>query len=111
MLLSVVGFMILIRISHPMTPMKYGILAVNVLGLIFCGIFLNQLFALSAMSQICVLLMIVFAFAAESIFRNLSWCVETVTVKLDAHRTAKALDPAAQKKARKKQSQKVKKQK
>ena len=111
MLLSVVGFMILIRISYPMTPMKYGILAVNVLGLIFCGIFLNQLFALSAMSQICVLLMIVFAFAAESIFRNLSWCVETVTVKLDAHRTAKALDPAAQKKARKKQSQKVKKQK
>ena len=111
MLLSVVGFMILIRISHPMTPMKYGILAVNVLGLIFCGIFLNQLFALSAMSQICVLLMIVFAFAAESIFRNLSWCVETVTVKLDAHRTAKALDPAAQKKTRKKQSQKVKKQK
>ena len=111
MLLSVVGFMILIRISHPMTPMKYGILAVNVLGLIFCGIFLNQLFALSAMSQICVLLMIVFAFAAESIFRNLSWCVQTVTVKLDAHRTAKALDPAAQKKTRKKQSQKVKKQK
>lgn len=111
MLLSVVGFMILIRISHPMTPMKYGILAVNVLGLIFCGIFLNQLFALSAMSQICVLLMIVFAFAAESIFRNLSWCVETVTVKLDAHRTAKALDPAAQKKTRKKQSQNVKKQK
>ena len=111
MLLSVVGFMILIRISHPMTPMKYGILSVNVLGLIFCGIFLNQLFALSAMSQICVLLMIVFAFAAESIFRNLSWCVETVTVKLDAHRTAKALDPAAQKKTRKKQSLKVKKQK
>ena len=72
MLLAVVGFMILIRISKPLTKMKYAIILVNIAGLIFCGIFLKQLFALSDMSRICVLLMIVFAFAAESIFRNLS---------------------------------------
>ena len=52
--------------------MKYAIIILNVAGLLFCGIFLKQLFALSDMSEICVLLMIVFAFAAESIFRNLS---------------------------------------
>ena len=77
MLLCVVGFMILIKISKPMTPMKYGILAINILGLVFCGVFLKRLFALSEMSRICVLLMIVFAFAAESLFRNLTWCVES----------------------------------
>lgn len=72
MLLAVVGFMILIRISKPLTKMKYAIILVNIAGLIFCGIFLKQLFALSDMSRICVLLMIIFAFAAESVFRNLS---------------------------------------
>ena len=72
MLLAVVGFMILIRISKPLTKMKYAIIILNIAGLIFCGIFLKQLFALSDMSEICVLLMVVFAFAAESIFRNLS---------------------------------------
>ena len=72
MLLAVVGFMILIRISKPLTKMKYAIIILNIAGLIFCGIFLKQLFALSDMSRICVLLMVVFAFAAESIFRNLS---------------------------------------
>ena len=72
MLLAVVGFMILIRISKPLTKMKYAIIILNIAGLIFCGIFLKQLFALNDMSKICVLLMVVFAFAAESIFRNLS---------------------------------------
>ena len=72
MLLAVVGFMILLKISRPMTKMKYAIVIVNIAGLIFCGIFLKQLFALSDMSEICVLLMVVFAFASESIFRNLS---------------------------------------
>ena len=82
MLLSVVGFMILIKISHPMTKMKYAILGISVAGLLFCGIFLKQLFALSDMSQICVLLMVVFAFAAESLFRNLTWCTEAAEVRL-----------------------------
>ena len=102
MLLSVVGFMILIRISQPMNAMKYAILAFNVLGLVFCGIFLHQLFALSAMSRICVLLMVVFAFASESLFRNLSWLVETLTQRLDARRAARAADPLVRKKAKKK---------
>lgn len=78
MLLSVVGFMILIKISQPFNRMKYGVLAINVAGLLFCGIFLKQLFALSEMSKICILLMVVFAFAAESLFRYLSFCIENV---------------------------------
>ena len=70
--------MILIKISHPFTKTKWAILIFNVAGLIFCGIFLHQLFAMSEMSSICVLLMIVFAFAAESVFRYLTLFIEWI---------------------------------
>ncbi len=76
MLLAVVGFMILGKISYPFNRMKWGILALNILGLLFSGIFLGKLFAISAMSEICILLMVVFAFAAESLFRYLSMATE-----------------------------------
>ncbi|MTK05473.1 MAG: HAD-IC family P-type ATPase [Hungatella sp.] len=76
MLLSVVGFMILTKISAPLNPLKNGIIIFNILGLEFCGIFLNQLFAISEMSNICVLLLIVFSFAAESLFRYLTIGIE-----------------------------------
>lgn len=78
MLLAVVGFMILAKISQPLDRVKIAILVINILGLAFCGIFLNRLFALSAMSQICILLMIIFGFAAESIFRYLTRLVEAL---------------------------------
>ena len=51
MLLCVIGFMILINISKPFTPIKYGILALNVTGLVLCGIFLKSLFALTSMKS------------------------------------------------------------
>ncbi|MBE5993919.1 MAG: HAD family hydrolase [Paenibacillaceae bacterium] len=76
MLLSVVGFMILTKISAPLNPLKNGIIIFNILGLVFCGIFLHQLFAISEMSNICALLLIVFSFAAESLFRYLTIGIE-----------------------------------
>lgn len=76
MLLSAVGFMILTKISAPLNPLKNGIIIFNILGLVFCGIFLHQLFAISEMSNICVLLLIVFSFAAESLFRHLTIGIE-----------------------------------
>lgn len=76
MLLSVVGFMILTKISAPLNSLKNGIIIFNILGLVFCGIFLHQLFAISEMSNICVLLLIVFSFAAESLFRYLTIGIE-----------------------------------
>lgn len=42
----------------------------------FCGIMLNHLFAMSQLSAICMLLLIVFGFAAESLFRYLTLLVE-----------------------------------
>ncbi len=80
LLLAVVGFMILGKISHPFNKMKYAILAVNIAGLLFCGIFLGELFAMSEMSEICILLMIIFAFGAESFFRNLTLAADKLKV-------------------------------
>ena len=76
MLLAVVGFIILGKISYPFNRMKWGILALNLFCLAFSGLFLGKLFAISAMSEICILLMVVFGFAAESLFRYLSLMVE-----------------------------------
>lgn len=80
LLLAVVGFMILGKISSPFNRMKWGILALNVFCLVFSGIFLGRLFAISSMSEICILLMVVFAFAAESLFRHLSKLVEKASL-------------------------------
>ena len=78
MVLSVVGFMILIKISQPLTKMKYGVILLNVFGLVFSGIFLKRLFALSDMSNRCILLMVVIGFAAESVFRYLTLLFEKI---------------------------------
>lgn len=91
MLLCVIGFMILINISKPFTPIKYGILALNVTGLVLCGIFLKSLFALTSMkSEISILLMVVFSFAGESIYRNLSKLIELLNSKLDEYKRNRA---------------------
>ena len=82
LLLAVVGFMILIKISKPLTRVKYGIVIGNMIGLILTGIFLPRLFALKAVSRVCVLLLVVFAFAAESLFRHLGLMIEKIDRKI-----------------------------
>lgn len=76
LVLSVVGFMILFKISEPLNGMKYAVIIGNIAGLVFSGFFLKKLFALTDLSNICILLMIVFGFAAESLFRNMTLLVE-----------------------------------
>lgn len=76
LVLSVVGFMIIFKISEPLNGMKYAVIIGNIAGLVFSGFFLKKLFALTDLSNICILLMIVFGFAAESLFRNLTLLVE-----------------------------------
>ena len=76
LVLSVVGFMILFKISEPLNGMKYAVIIGNIAGLVFSGFFLKKLFARTDLSNICILLMIVFGFAAESLFRNLTLLVE-----------------------------------
>lgn len=78
MLLAIVGFMILFRISMPLNKYRGTVLVCNMIAFVLCAVVLNELFAIKSMSRICVLLFVVFSFAAESLFRILSCIVENV---------------------------------
>ena len=72
MLLAIVGFMILYKISAPMNKIRAGILIGCIVGLLFCSIFLNNLFAITGMTTECVMLFVVFAIATEPVLRYLT---------------------------------------
>lgn len=75
MLLSIVGFMILYTISAPMNVLRSVILGGCIVGLLFCSIFLNDLFAVTGMTTKCVMLFVVFAIATEPVLRYLTWLI------------------------------------
>ncbi len=69
LLLAIVGFMILYRISQPMNTARWGILALSGLGLIISSVFFPWLFALEKMTTRCVMLLGVFALVTEPLLR------------------------------------------
>lgn len=75
MLLAIVGFMILYKISAPMNRIRAVILAGCAAGLVFCSIFLNNLFAITGMTTECIMLFVVFAIATEPVLRYLTLLV------------------------------------
>lgn len=82
LLLSVIGFMVLFKVSRPMNTLRMVVLIGNMIALVFTGVFFNHLFALEAMSLECILLFIMFSFAAESFLRYLEkfvdWCYSVI---------------------------------
>lgn len=94
MLLAIVGFMILYKISYPFTKLRMYVFFGCMAGLVFCGIFLNQLFAMEAMSAICIELFVVFGFASESFFRYLSMCFDLLRKKIKKMRGEPIEDPS-----------------
>ena len=78
MLLAIVGFMILYKISAPMNKIRAAILIGCIAGLLFCSIFLNDLFAITGMTTECVMLFVVFAIATEPVLRYLTLLVEKI---------------------------------
>lgn len=75
-LLAIVGFMIMVKISQPMNALRIAVLIGCALGLLFSSTYLHHLFAVSSMSQKCVMLFVVFAIAAEPLFRYLTFLTE-----------------------------------
>ena len=72
MLMAVVGFMILYRVSVPMNRWRLGIFFTMLVGFLFCIAFMKGLFAISYISVKCGMLLAVFAIASEPIFRYLT---------------------------------------
>ena len=78
MLLAIVGFMILYKISAPMNKIRFSIVSGCIAGLLFCSIFLKDLFAITSMTKECIMLFVVFAIASEPVLRYLTTLVEKV---------------------------------
>lgn len=78
MLLAIVGFMILYKISAPMNTLRMVVLVGMIIGLLFCSLFLNDLFAITAMSTKCVMLFVVFSIATEPVLRYLTILVDWI---------------------------------
>ena len=78
-LLAIVGFMILYRISKPLNWMRWTILIGSIIAFIFCSTYLNQLFAISDMSRKCIMLLVVFSVATEPVLRYLSILVDSIS--------------------------------
>ena len=71
-LMAVVGFMILYRIMSPMTKFHRILYVCLLLALLFCMTFMNNIFAITALSGRSAMLLVLFALAAEPILRYLS---------------------------------------
>ena len=78
-LMAIVGFMILYKISCPINKFRAGILVLCAIGLVLCSIFLSDMFGLTNMSTKCVMLFVVFSIATEPLFRYLSLLVEKIS--------------------------------
>lgn len=72
LLLIVVGFMVLFKISSPMNHFRQLIFLSCLAGMIAFSLLFSKLFSLTKISAISVLLLIILFFTAESIFRFLT---------------------------------------
>ena len=72
MLLAIVGFMILYKISAPMNILRTAVVGGCIAGLLFCSIFLHQLVAITSRSTKCIMLFVVFSIATEPVLRYLT---------------------------------------
>lgn len=77
-LLAIVGFMVMVKISQPMNALRVAVLIGCFVGLLFSSTYLNHLFAISDMSTECIMLFVVFAIAAEPAFRYITFLIEKI---------------------------------
>ena len=72
LVLAVVGFMILRRITTPFSKYRVFVFAINILGMLLAFIFLPDFFSITMIPITSIQLTVLFSFAAESIFRILT---------------------------------------
>ena len=91
LLLAIVGLMILFKISKPMNVFRWIVWSAMVAGLLFCVIFLKNLFGIGVMTQKCCMTLIVFAVATEPLLRYISQIVAGIRKRV-LRRREKRLD-------------------
>ena len=91
LLLAIVGLMILFKISKPMNVFRWIVWSAMVAGLLFCVIFLKNLFGIGVMTRKCCMTLIVFAVATEPLLRYISQIVAGIRKRM-LRRREKRLD-------------------
>ena len=91
LLLAIVGLMILFKISKPMNVFRWIVWSAMVAGLLFCVIFLKNLFGIGVMTRKCCMTLIVFAVATEPLLRYISQIVAGIRKRV-LRRRKKRLD-------------------
>lgn len=78
LLMAIVGMMILYRISRPMNAFRWIIWLGMIACLLFCIVFLDDLFAISPISLRAGMVLVIFAIATEPILRYLTILVRSL---------------------------------
>lgn len=78
LLMALIGCMMLFKVSKPMNKLCWATCIGCMIGLIGCSIFLSDLFAITEMSDQCMMLFVVFAIATEPLLRYISMMVEKI---------------------------------
>lgn len=78
LLLIVVGFMVLFKISSPMNRFRQIIFCSSFAGMLIFSLFFSKLFSLTKISPTSILLLVILFFTAESIFRFLTKLSELI---------------------------------
>lgn len=79
LLLIVVGFMVLYKISSPMNRFRQIIFCSSFAGMLIFSLFFSKLFSLTKISPTSILLLVILFFTAESIFRFLTKLSELIS--------------------------------
>lgn len=70
--LAIVGLMVLYQIASPMTKFHWLLWFAMMAGLIYCMIFMRNIFAINSISRSCFMLLVIFVIITEPTFRYLS---------------------------------------
>ena len=77
-LMSIVGMMIVYQISKPLDVYKMGVWIFCGVGLVCCMVFVSNLFAITSMSNRCIILCVNFSIIAEPCLRYLTLITKKV---------------------------------
>ena len=72
LLLAMVGFLILYKISQPLNKIRAAVLISMIVAFIVCGIYMNDIFDIQAISSRTAMLLCIFTIATESVFRHIT---------------------------------------
>lgn len=79
--MTIVGFMILIRISSPMNKFRTRVILGCIIGMVFAAVVFSDLFAITYVSKECVMLFGLFVIATEPCMRYLTMLCEWIENK------------------------------